>query len=161
MEKVSRKGRLPSQAVAMTRSHGSPSNKETRLEPGVHYVCQRCTNCCRWPGDVRLEGDEIPRIASFLNMDEQDFLERFTRLRTNRQGLSLIEKPNHECIMLDGNSCRIHPVKPEQCAGFPNTWNFPGWQQQCEANPVAVAFDRPGNNKRNHATHLLTPSQSP
>lgn len=126
----------------MTPGHGSPGNRETVLEPGVHYACQRCTRCCRWPGDVRLETEEIPRIAEFLGMAETDFLDRFTRLRTNRQGLSLIEKDNHECVMLEGNACRIHPVKPAQCAGFPNTWNFPGWQNACEAIPIAVPIRR-------------------
>jgi len=118
--------------------HGSPGNRETVLEPGVFYVCQRCTACCKWPGDVRLEEDEISPIAEFLGMTEGEFLDRYVRLRTNRQGLSLIEKENHECIMLEGNACRIHPVKPEQCAGFPNKWNFPGWRQVCEAVPVRV-----------------------
>ena len=123
----------------LARDHyGSPGNSHSVLEPGIHYVCQRCTACCKWPGDVRLESGEIPVIAAFLGLSEADFLDRYTRLRTNRQGLSLIEKPNHECIMLDGNSCRIHPVKPAQCAGFPNKWNFPGWRQVCEAIPVAV-----------------------
>ena len=45
--------------------------------------------------------------------------------------------------MLDGNACRIHPVKPAQCAGFPNKWNFPGWRQVCEAVPVAVINPNP------------------
>ena len=74
-------------------------------------------------------------IAGFLGMEEAEFIDRFTRLRTNRLGLSLIEKENHECVMLDGNDCRIHPVKPGQCAGFPNKWNFPGWRQVCRAVP--------------------------
>ena len=91
-----------------------------------------------------MEEDEISRIAGFLGLAEAEFIERFTRLRINRQGLSLIEKPNHECIMLDGNDCRIHEVKPEQCAGFPNRWNFPGWKEACEAVPVAVD-QGPGN----------------
>ena len=76
-------------------------------------------------------------------MSEDGFIDRFTRLRTNRQGLSLIEKDNHECVMLEGNACRIHPVKPGQCAGFPNKWNFPGWRQVCEAIPVPVEI-KPG-----------------
>ena len=25
------------------------------------------------------------------------------------------------------------PVKPLQCGGFPNEWNFPGWREVCEA----------------------------
>jgi Fe-S-cluster containining protein len=87
---------------------------------------------------VRIEDDEVAPIAAHLGLDETEFLERYTRLRTNRTGLSLIEKENHECIMLDGNSCRIHPVKPSQCKGFPNLWNFPGWRDVCEAIPVPV-----------------------
>jgi Fe-S-cluster containining protein len=120
-------------------SHGSPGNRTVDLDPDRFYVCQRCTACCKWPGDVRIEEDEIKRIAGFLSLTEVEFMERFTRLRGNRQGLSLIEKANHECIMLEGNSCIIHPVKPEQCRGFPNKWNFPGWRQVCEAVPVPMA----------------------
>ena len=120
------------------KDFGSPANRAVDLDPTVHYVCQRCTNCCKWPGDVRLEADELAPIAAFLGLTEADFIQRFTRLRANRQGLSLIEKENHECIMLDGRACRIHPVKPGQCAGFPNKWNFPGWRQVCEAVPVPV-----------------------
>jgi len=117
---------------------GSPGNRHVVLEPGVHYACQRCTACCKWPGDVRLEDDEISRIAGFLGLAEPDFIARFTRLRSNRQGLSLIEKDNHECIMLEGDACRIHAVKPGQCAGFPNKWNFPGWRNLCAAIAVPV-----------------------
>lgn len=117
-------------------SYGSPSNRNVVLDPEVEYVCQRCTACCKWPGDVRLEEEEITPIAAYLGMTDDAFIDRYTRLRTNRQGLSLIEKENHECIMLEENSCRIHAVKPEQCAGFPNKWNFPGWRQVCEAKAV-------------------------
>lgn len=120
-------------------SAGSPGNRDTWLDPQTYYVCGRCTACCRWPGDVRLEDEEIPRIAEFLAMSEVDFLEKFTRLRTNRQGLSLIENPDHSCIMLVDGGCKIHAVKPEQCAGFPNKWNFPGWRKVCEASPIPMS----------------------
>src|SRR5690606_25056334 len=113
--------------------------RDVQLDPSVFYVCQRCTACCKWPGDVRLEDEEIAPIAAFLGLSEDEFIARHTRLRTNRRGLSLIEKDNHECGMLDGNACRINLVKPAQCAGFPNKWNFPGWRQVCEAIPVPVA----------------------
>ena len=105
----------------------------------VWYQCDRCTACCKWPGDVKVSDDEIEKIALFLEMETQAFIDQFTRLRTNRNGLSLIEKENHECIMLDGESCRINPVKPEQCRGFPNKWNFPGWQQVCQAKAIPMA----------------------
>ena len=117
---------------------GSPVNRDVFLDPDTYYVCQRCTNCCRWPGDVRLEEGECARIASYLGMREQDFIQQFTRLRSDRQGLSLVEKDNHECIMLKKGGCRIHEVKPLQCAGFPNKWNFPGWRKECEAVPIPM-----------------------
>lgn len=117
---------------------GSLLNRDTQLDRGVWWECGRCTACCRWPGDVWVADDEIARIAGFLGMAEDEFIQRFTRLRRDRQGLSLIEKPGHECIMLDGNVCRIHAVKPEQCRGFPNRWRFPGWRDVCEAVPRRV-----------------------
>ena len=109
----------------------------------VHYQCQRCTNCCRWPGLVRIDESEIAAIARHLGVGEHDFIQRYTRLRPGRDGLALIDKGpaadgsyNHECIFLDGRDCRIQAAKPRQCAGFPNTWNFPGWRESCEAVPV-------------------------
>lgn len=122
----------------MSDSCGSPGNRDVWLDPGTYYVCQRCTACCRWPGDVRIEDDELPAIAGFLGLSEDDFIAKYTRLRSNRTGLSLIERENHECIMLEDGGCRIHAVKPSQCAGFPNKWNFPGWRKVCEAKPVPM-----------------------
>ena len=118
---------------------GSPANREVMLDPTVRYACQRCTACCKWPGDVRVNNDELASIAGFLGLSLENFIACHTRLRTNRQGLSLNERDNHECVMLDGDSCRIHPVKPAQCRGFPNQWNFPGWRQLCAAVPEPVA----------------------
>ena len=111
----------------------------TKLPKGQRWQCQRCGNCCKWPGDVRIDDDEVKTIADFVGLSEADFLDQFTRLRTDRRGLSLIEKDNHECIFLDGNTCKINDVKPNQCRGFPNQWNFIGWRDHCEA--IAVADD--------------------
>jgi Fe-S-cluster containining protein len=98
------------------------------------YLCQRCGNCCRWPGDVRITDAEVSRIAAFLGMTEEAFTAGCTRLNANRTGLSIIDKPNGECLFLEGaNVCRIQPVKPAQCSGFPNEWRFPGWRDVCEA----------------------------
>jgi len=100
------------------------------------YLCERCTNCCRWPGDVKVSDREITAIASFLKMPEELFIEQFTRLRANRRGLSLIDQPDGACIFLDGQDCKIQSVKPLQCRGFPNAWNFPGWRDICMATEV-------------------------
>ena len=104
----------------------------------VFYQCQRCTNCCKWPGFVKLTDADISAIAAFLGKTEPEFIQSYTRLRQYRDGLALIDKPNGECIFLDGNDCAIQPVKPVQCGGFPNTWNFPGWRKVCEAVEVPL-----------------------
>lgn len=106
------------------------------MEEGMWYACQRCGNCCRWPGEVPVTDGEITKIAEFLGMELYDFVAEYTELRRNRTGLTIREKDNSECVFLDGIECKIQPVKPGHCAGFPNRWNFPGWRKVCEAVPV-------------------------
>lgn len=104
----------------------------------IHYTCQRCTNCCRWPGVVKVEEDEVRAIAEFLGMEEQAFIEQHTRIRPDRRGLSLLEREDASCAWLEGRDCALQAVKPRQCKGFPNEWNFPGWREKCEAVPSLV-----------------------
>ena len=104
----------------------------------IFYQCQRCTACCRWPGQVKLTDADIVALAALKRMGEFEFIQTFTRLRADRRGLSLIEKPNHECIFLEGNDCAVQAAKPQQCKDFPNSWNFPGFEQVCRAIPIEV-----------------------
>ena len=104
----------------------------------IFRECQRCTACCRWPGDVRVDDAEITAIAEHLALPESEFIARFTRLRRDRQGLSLIEKASGECIFLEGSLCSIQPVKPQQCRDFPNLWNFPGFEKTCRSRAIPV-----------------------
>ncbi|PHX94050.1 MAG: zinc/iron-chelating domain-containing protein, partial [Pedosphaera sp.] len=38
-------------------------------------------------------------------MSEHEFIQQFTRLRPDRRGLALMDKPNGECVFLDGENC--------------------------------------------------------
>ena len=105
----------------------------------IFLECQRCTACCRWPGQVRLTDAEITRLAAFHGVSETDFIQRYTRLRHDRRGLALQEKPDGGCIFLAGDDCSVQPVKPQQCRDFPNLWNFPGFEQTCRAIPREVS----------------------
>ena len=109
----------------------------------VHYDCQRCTACCRWPGQVKIGEPEIQAMAALLRLEAWDFIQQYTRLRPQRDGLALLDKPNGECIFLEGRDCRVQQAKPVQCQGFPNTWNFPGWRSVCEAVPRLKAGTGP------------------
>jgi Fe-S-cluster containining protein len=104
----------------------------------IFHECQRCTACCRWPGQVRLTDEEISRLAAFKNLSEFEFIQQFTRLRPDRNGLALKDKANGECVFLEGNDCAVQSVKPQQCRDFPNLWNFPGFEKVCHAIPRLV-----------------------
>lgn len=110
------------------------------------YDCQRCTACCRWPGQVKLTEAEISKISASLSLPEDEFIDRFTRVRTDRKGLALKDKGNGECVFLEGNACRIQEAKPQQCRDFPNLWNFPGFQEECHA--IAIPVDEEEYRRR-------------
>lgn len=104
----------------------------------IFYECDRCTACCRWPGQVRLNDTEISAIATHLGLAEPEFIQRFTRVNAARNGLALQDHADGSCIFLDGGDCRIQTAKPQQCRDFPNLWNFPGFEVVCRARPVEV-----------------------
>ena len=107
----------------------------------IFWECDRCTACCRWPGEVRVSAIETSRISAYLKLEELEFIERYTRLNRERSGLTLIERADHGCIFLDGNDCRIQSVKPQQCRNFPNLWNFPGFEKVCRAKPFEMPIE--------------------
>ncbi len=107
----------------------------------IFWECDRCTACCRWPGQVRVTGAEVTRMAVHLGLTEDDFIQRFTQLNHDRTGLALIEHSSGACIFLDGADCRVQPVKPQQCRDFPNLWNFPGFEKVCRAKPHNMSLE--------------------
>ena len=107
------------------------------------FKCIRCGNCLfDFPDKIKIAWGiqninfaVFPR-AAWLGMPSGRFIEEYTTLMPDRRGLTLIEKPDGSCIFLeDGepSGCRINPVKPKQCDGFPSRWSFPGWEAECGA----------------------------
>ena len=99
------------------------------------FTCRRCGNCCRWKGCVKVFPDEVDRIAAFLGVPAEKFIDEETRLTPDRMHLSLLEKEDGSCRWLSEENgvpaCLIDPVKPRQCRDFPGKWHFPGWQDKC------------------------------
>lgn len=108
----------------------------------VYYECQRCTACCRWPGQVKLTDNEIAALATCKELAEDALIQAYTRLSADRTGLALKDKANGECIFLDGDNCSVQPAKPQQCRDFPNLWRFPDFQKSCGAIPRTVSDAR-------------------
>lgn len=105
----------------------------------VFHDCQRCTACCRWPGQVRLGDADITRISAFLQLTENEFIQHHTRLQHDRGGLALQEQTDGACVFLKDNLCAIQPVKPQQCRDFPNLWKYSGSEKYCRAIPREVS----------------------
>lgn len=96
-----------------------------------NFDCKRCGECCRIEGQVRVGAIEIARLAAFLEESESCFIQRYTRLSADRQGLILTDQPGGACIFLENGQCRVNEAKPVQCQGFPRLWNNPGWERYC------------------------------
>ena len=107
----------------------------------IFYECDRCTACCRWPGQVKLADGEATRLSAFLGLPEDDFIQQFTRINAARNGLALVDQASGACVFLEGDDCRVNPVKPQQCREFPNLWNFPGFERVCRAKPHDLSAD--------------------
>jgi len=82
---------------------------------------------------VKVSDVEITAMATHLGVSMDEFIERYTRLRPDRLGLTLLEKENGECIFLSAVDCLVQPVKPQQCRTFPNDWNVPEYAERCRA----------------------------
>jgi Fe-S-cluster containining protein len=98
-----------------------------------HFKCQICGACCRIKdGIVRVNADEISRIARYLQISEDEFIKDHTDLSPDRQGLILRSRPNGECVYLNSeNLCTINEVKPDKCRTFPFEWVNPDSASVC------------------------------
>ena len=93
---------------------------------GLRFTCTRCGNCCTGaPGYVWVDPREIERLAEVVGLSVEDFGARY--LRRVGQRVSLIERPNGDCIFWDrAAGCTVYEGRPTQC----RTWPF--WPETIE-----------------------------
>lgn len=127
-------GKSVDDTPAQPRNAGDAAKSYTVSE----FVCARCGNCCRGEGIVRATLAECRTIAAFLQMELDEFLARYTREpedeEDRRCGVRwFVDKPgpDRECVFLENNLCRIHPVKPQRCRTFPLAWRTPDILEYC------------------------------
>lgn len=91
------------------------------------FVCQRCGACCRWPGSVLLEEEDLAAAAAALGMSTGAFIAAHAELARNRAQLTLKERAGGACEFLDPDGrCRIYAARPKQCRDFPRGWRVAG-----------------------------------
>lgn len=61
-------------------------------------------------------------MAVAAELSEDEFIERYTVLASNRRQLSLAERSDGRCVFLAGNACGVYDARPDQCRSFPHTW---------------------------------------
>lgn len=110
-------------------------------EPAFRYefACVACGDCCRFPGHVLLTDADITRMARALQLSEEVFIDRYTRLASNRRQLCLIDSDDGACIFLRDNRCSRYADRPDQCRTFPFATTT-----QTDCPGLTVAVERPG-----------------
>lgn len=89
------------------------------------FECTRCGGCCRWSGHVLLTDEDIAGLARALGLSEHAFIQRYTGLASNRRELTLLDREDGGCILLDGDRCSVYEARPAQCRRFPFAWTTP------------------------------------
>lgn len=79
--------------------------------------CLQCANCCKTTGPLFTNPD-IERIAKFLKLKPQGFIQRYLRMDEDHDYV-LQSVP---CPFLGSdNYCSIYEVRPKACREFPHT----------------------------------------
>lgn len=86
------------------------------------FKCQQCGACCRWPGNVLLTDADVSRLASAMQLSEEELIRNYTELAGNRRQLTLTERADGSCVLLEGSACRFYEARPEQCRIYPEGW---------------------------------------
>lgn len=95
---------------------------ELFYENGLKFECTQCSGCCRLdPGFVFLSYNDLDRLKNYFNISEDKFIEKYCRIvdMGENKRLSLVEKPNYDCIFWSNGICEIYDARPLQCRSYP------------------------------------------
>ena len=107
------------------------------------FTCHLCGNCCRGDGYVELTDTDIRRIAKFLELTREVFLDRYCKYDKPSGVWNLIDKNDklQSCIFLNkDNTCQINDAKPKQCRDFPTKWRPDNILEFCEGWRAAAGL---------------------
>lgn len=104
---------------------------------GIRFSCQGCGECCRNRGNYSYVYVSLPerrRLARHLRIPTRLFTLRYC---DKTDGFFHLRSRGKDCIFMEGNRCRVHRSRPEQC----ETWPFwpenmkePVWTQDIAAH---------------------------
>lgn len=85
---------------------------------GLQFSCTCSGHCCSGaPGYVWVNSEEIAALAAELGMTPNAFGKKYLRSVNGR--ISLIEKPDYDCVFLEDKKCTVYNARPVQCRTYP------------------------------------------
>jgi uncharacterized protein len=82
------------------------------------FNCQQCGDCCAGRGGIHVKPQEVEAMAALLSLPVADFCRHY--MEDSVTGPRLTVAANGSCVfLLEGNLCRVHPVKPFICGQWP------------------------------------------
>lgn len=82
------------------------------------FACKQCGDCCSGRGGIHVKPEEVEQMAALLNMAVEDFCRAY--VEASALGPRLTVAADGFCVFLmEGNLCRVHPVKPFICRQWP------------------------------------------
>ncbi len=99
---------------------------------GLQFDCTQCGECCTGaPGYVWVTDEDIERLAKAKGMTAHQFRLEFVVDYGDR--MSLAERANYDCVMLEEGHCSVYSIRPRQCRTFPfwgsNLKNRRAWRR--------------------------------
>jgi uncharacterized protein len=94
------------------------NNQEELLKAAMdRFECTQCGTCCQGEGGIYLSSEEINRIARFLNLPSQKFLDKYCIQRNGKVYIHIRE--DGFCHFSREGRGSIHAVKPNPCRQWP------------------------------------------
>jgi len=79
--------------------------------------CTQCANCCR-EGEAGVSARDIEKLAKFIGVSRQEFLEKFTMRASD--GELILKRTQTGCVFLKDNLCTVYEARPKSCAHYPH-----------------------------------------
>jgi Fe-S-cluster containining protein len=106
--------------------------------------CRQCGECCR-VGEVELKERDVEKLARFLRIGVQQFLDQYAR--EGEDGNVILRRTEAGCVFLAGNDCSVYEERPVTCERFPHLIRGQGsiqsrmWQFVDRATYCPIVFN--------------------
>jgi uncharacterized protein len=130
------------------KRHNFPELKFRRVAEEIESQidCRSCANCCK-VAETDVTRRDIARLARYLGVTEQAFIEEYTTTSAFEQKEPILRRRDNGCIFLDGNDCTIYGARPDTCRDFPHLIRGAGsfesrmWQMVDRATYCPIVYN--------------------